>query len=53
MEWYQIVVIVLITLNVTINLIFHGEERGVYNVFTAVLGAMIHFTLLYFGGFWT
>ena len=48
----QIIYICLMVMNVTINLVKHGEPKdGNYNIFTAMIGVAIEYGLLRWGGF--
>lgn len=49
----QIVLTALYVMSIGMHLAKHGEPRdGKYNFWTALIGAAIEFTLLYFGGFY-
>lgn len=53
MEWYQIVMIVLLTGDLVIHLVKHGECKTEYNVFVSAFSVVLTSVLLYFGGFWS
>ena len=48
----QIIFLCLLTMSITIHLINHGENRPPYNVWHKLIGAVILFALLWWGGFW-
>ena len=53
MKWYQILVIILLVIHVTVLLIEHDEPlEGEFNMFTAIVNAAIWVGLLHAGGFW-
>lgn len=50
----QIIMIVLITMNLSLNLFKHGERKKLitYHFGYALFGESIFVLVLYFGGFW-
>jgi len=52
--WPQITVIVIITINLSIALLKHGEPRtDNHNFGLTLISALIQIALLYYGGFWS
>jgi hypothetical protein len=48
----QIILLSLIGLNLMLSSYLHGKPKeGNHSVFVSMVGATIHLTLLYFGGF--
>ena len=48
----QIILLSLIGLNLLISSYLHGKPKeGNHSVFVSIIGAVIHLSLLYFGGF--
>ena len=52
MEWPQITMIVIYSLNIFLALMKHGESQGKYSFWTASIATAIGVTILYYGGFW-
>lgn len=49
----QIIMILVYGLNIGINMMMHGKQRGdTYNVWVAIISSIINAIILYFGGFW-
>ncbi len=51
MAWPQITLIILITINVTIALVQHGQSKGNFNFFFASIDAALLVWILNAGGF--
>ena len=47
----QIIMIVLLSMDITLGLAFHGKPRPNYNGWTSLISAIIMVALLYWGGF--
>lgn len=52
MTWIQILVIVLLTAELTLTCAWHGKPRKPHDSVGKFVGIAIWVTLLYLGGFW-
>lgn len=48
----QIILIAMFSADLGITIAMHGKPRDKFNALTTLIAIMIHFTILYFGGFW-
>lgn len=47
----QIIMMIMMTMSVTISLVKHGEDKGTYNFWYALIGTILEFSILKYGGF--
>lgn len=47
----QIIMIILMAVSTTISLVKHGEDKGTYNFWAALIGTIMEFSILKWGGF--
>lgn len=47
----QIIMIVIMTMSLTISLLNHGYDKGEHNFWAALIGTVIEFAILKWGGF--